>query len=219
MGHLKKDNLDFKNIECAYDLSGKMLSLPRLRFEFLDATVSGSASADLAGKTPVVDTKMAFDNLKIQNLSTIEKELTGRLFGNAKGRIAVSFTPLADNPAESIKGTCDVAVTNGKVANTGIQDALGVWLDPLKYKLKDLEFNTISGNFQMDKGNVGVKTLIFNSPDIRVMVDGDVSGAKGSEFKNPSGIHRRIHSGPSQSYHRAAPRPELQKGGNGSPST
>jgi hypothetical protein len=171
---LKKNSYELKGIEASYEFAGNKVSIPRYRFLFLDASVMGSGSIDLSGKTPLVETAASIDDFKVQNIGTLNKEMEGRVFGNAKARLAVSFRPADANPAETIQGKCDFAVTNGKLVNTGIQNALGIWLDSLKYKLKDLEFNTISGSVLLERGNLDIRTLIFNSPDIRVMVDGEV---------------------------------------------
>ena len=139
----------------------------------LDAQITGSANIDLSA-SPLVETKLSIDDLKVQNISSLYKQAEGRIFGNARARLDLSFRPTDKNPIDTITGSCEFAVTGGKVANTGVQNALGIWLDSLKYKLKDLEFNTISGSVAVDRGNVDIRSLIFNSPDIRIMVDGKI---------------------------------------------
>jgi hypothetical protein len=175
IGQIRKDSLILSKLECSYDFAGKILTLPRFRCSVLDATIAGSGTVDLTGISPTVEAKLSVEDLKVQNLSIFKEEIKGRLFGSAKARASISLKPLDDDIISSIKGTCDFSVANGKVANTGVQDALGIWLDPLKYKLKDLEFNTISGSVKMDQGNFDIRTLIFNSPEIRLMVDGTIA--------------------------------------------
>lgn len=173
IGQLRKNGYDLRNIETVYECAGKKLSVPRYRFSMLDAQVTGSANVELSS-SPLVETKVSIDELKVQNISSIYKQFEGRIYGNAKARLSLSFRPAEKNAIDTVTGSCEFAVTGGKVANTGIQNALGIWLDSLKYKLKDLEFNTISGSVAVDRGNVDIKSLIFNSPDVRVMVDGEI---------------------------------------------
>ena len=174
IGRVKKNGYELKDVEASFDYSGTKILIPRCRFSILDAMVMGSGTVYQSGSSLQVDTKASIDGLKVQNLGTISKEIEGRLYGNAKARVSLSFRPGEGNIADTLQGSCDFLITNGKVANTGVQNALGIWLDSLKYKLKDLEFNTISGSVSADRGNLDIKTLIFNSPDIRVMVNGDV---------------------------------------------
>jgi len=73
---------------------------------------------------------------------------------------------------KSLKGKMEFTIQNGKVANTGIQNGLGIWLSELKYKLKDLEFNTIHGNFNIAGNNYYINAFSFTAPDIRLNLEG-----------------------------------------------
>jgi len=105
----------------------------------------------------------------------IHENRTGRIFGNAKARGNLRFNPFLQNIEDSLQGKCDFQISNGKIANTGIQDQLGIFLDPLKYKLKDLEFNTISGSITISGKSYRFNPLVFTSPDIRLMAEGSVT--------------------------------------------
>ncbi len=139
--------------------------------DFMGGNVAGNGKIPLAGSPTKISTTLNFSNLKVQDFLANSKALADRFYGIARGRATVDFT-LSDEIYKSITGSIEFNIDEGKVANTGIQSALGVWLKELKYKLMDLEFNTIYGNFNITGDEYKINQFVFKSPNIRLIIKG-----------------------------------------------
>jgi hypothetical protein len=168
------DGYKFSKCFVVYDAAKSAISVPRFSGQFLDSNVTGSVMIDLAKKNPSCDVKFNVADLKVQRLEEIKKELSHRIFGTAAARGSLKFNPFAESASDTMQGKIDFQITGGKISNTGIQDELGVFLDPLKYKLKDLEFNRINGTLTINGSNITFNPLAFNSSYIRLMAEGSI---------------------------------------------
>jgi hypothetical protein len=177
------ENYKFSKCFIVYDASNSSISIPRFSGQFLDSTITGTLLFDFARKNPACDIKFNIADLKVQRLSEIKKELTNRIFGNGTARGSLKFNPFAEKIPDSMLGKIDFQILNGKISNTGIQDELGVFLDPLKYKLKDLEFNRINGTIYLTGRNIMFNPVAFNSSDIRLMAEGNIIQAENLDSK------------------------------------
>jgi hypothetical protein len=164
----------FTKVFAVYDAAKWGVQIPRFSSQFLDATITGSSSLDFSRKSPGCDFRFTINDLKVQRLAEIKKDLEKRIFGIGQARGSFRFNPFTEKPEETLQGRIEFQITNGKVANTGIQDELGVFLESLKYKLKDLEFNRINGTINLAGKSMQFNPLVFNSPDIRLMAEGNV---------------------------------------------
>jgi AsmA-like C-terminal region len=164
----------FSRLFAVYDAAKWSVQIPRFSSQFLDASITGSSSLDFSRKSPGCDFRFNINDLKVQRLAEIKKDLEKRIFGIGQARGSFRFNPFSDKPEETLQGRVEFQITNGKVANTGIQDELGVFLESLKYKLKDLEFNRINGTINLVGKSMQFNPLVFTSPDIRLMAEGNI---------------------------------------------
>ncbi len=139
--------------------------------DFMGGTVTGSGTIPLTASPAKISTILNFSDLKVQDFLSGSQNLSGRFYGIARGSAAVDFT-LGGEIYKSITGSIEFTIDEGKVVNTGIQNALGVWLKELKYKLIDLEFNTIYGNFLITGDDYKINQFVFKSPNIRLIIKG-----------------------------------------------
>jgi len=114
---------------------------------------------------------LKFNKIKVQDIVSKSKIFANRFFGIANGELKLKFK-LDNNIFNSITGKIIFNIDKGKLAGTGVQRALGIWLSELKYKLNDLEFNKIYGNFDIKGDKYKINSFIFNAPDIRLNVKG-----------------------------------------------
>jgi hypothetical protein len=172
---VRYDNINLSNVSVTYSMMPGLLVLPKFTFQYYESQVLGSSTIDIFHANPVCSVELNVNDFKMQHLADFSKELNGRLFGVAKAKATLSFNPLSQKPIDTLQGKCSFSISNGKLANTGIQNKLGVFLDPLKFKLKDLEFNTINGAILFQGSVIQLQTFVFNSPDIRLIVEGSVT--------------------------------------------
>jgi len=167
------DDFIFKNTKANISASGKIIKINNLDTSILNGTISGTGTIDISNSVPEVQTSLRFSNIKIHDITFKNDKLNKRLFGFAEGTANINLK-IKDNAAETFKGNATFTITKGKVVNTGIQDGLIVFLSELRYKLKDLEFNKIYGNVNIDGNNFNINSFIFNSEDLRLTINGRV---------------------------------------------
>lgn len=173
VAQLQIASLPFTQAVIQYHLAGGRLSVPAVSAQFLGAEVKARGGADLSRETPRVDLAISFGNLKVQNLGSISERLKNRFFGTAHGGGDFGFTIMeGQGLSRSLRGRIEFTVDRGKLVNTGIQDGLGVWLEDLKYKLRDLEFTKIYGNFSVAGNTFTINSFLFNAQDVRLKMDG-----------------------------------------------
>jgi len=175
-GKIKINNLQikknlFKNVAIDYSMDKNKILLNNFVSNYLSGNLYGKAS--FSPKTNLLSTKFQFSNIKVQDFSPIKEKFTNRFFGISKGKASISFN--INNVFDSIKGNIEFFVDKGKIINTGIQSGLGIWLSDLKYKLKDLEFSKIYGNFNLTQKTFYIKSFIFKSQDIRLKLKGELN--------------------------------------------
>jgi hypothetical protein len=167
------DKIDMSKISATYTMAKGSITVNKMAAQFMGGEVNGRAHIDLSKASPDIDVGLSFSRVKVQNLTNLSEQFSNRLFGVAAGMIDVKFSIDRDfNIFNSLKGKMEFNIDNGKLVNTGIQDGLGIWLAELKYKLKDLEFSKIYGNCSFSGINYNVNSLIFNSKDIRLKLNG-----------------------------------------------
>lgn len=170
---LNVDTIAFQDSFIQYHLTGKQLTMDRFSMRLFGGNVKGAGVVDFSRNAIDVDLSLGFDRMKVQNITNLSKKMNNRFFGTAQGSAEASFRVTGGGDiAKSLKGKIEFTIQNGKVANTGIQNGLGIWLSELKYKLKDLEFNTIYGNFNIVGSSYYINSFSFNAPDIRLKLDG-----------------------------------------------
>lgn len=174
IGKLNIDkDISFSDIMLSYNFTKNKLNIPQLRTNFLDSTFIGSGNATALKNKTNINCNIRFNDLKVQKLSKFADDNIPKFFGNANGKVDLSFDLEKDKKIlESIKGNAQFRIDNGKVSNTGIQNGLGIWLEPLKHKLQDLEFDVIYGNFSVAGLTYNINSFVFNSPNIRLALNG-----------------------------------------------
>jgi hypothetical protein len=165
------DNIKFRNTNIDFDYSGSTIRINKISTSSLSGTITGNGQVSLSGSGPVINTTLNFRNIKIQDFPFQNQELKSRFFGLADGNASLSIIP-GKNPEETIKGKIVFNISKGKVVNTGVQNGLILFLAELRYKLRDLEFNKIYGNIDLDTGRYNINSFIFNSEDIRLSLNG-----------------------------------------------
>ncbi|MCP4130589.1 MAG: AsmA-like C-terminal region-containing protein [bacterium] len=171
---LKIKKLDFSRVQLNYFLSGNSIVINKFSTGFMNGQVFGKGRIAVGGGVPVVSTSAAFNKIKVQSLTVFSDQFKNRFFGIADGKANLKFN-ISDNILDTFTGNIRFSINKGKVANTGIQNGLGIWLSALKYKLKDLEFNIIYGNADINKTNYRINSFIFNSPDVKLKMKGSLN--------------------------------------------
>lgn len=169
---LKVKKYTFTKNFISFTAHKNFVNFNKLVSNFEGSTIQGNGNIILTG-TPVLNIYTNFNNLKIQNLSKYFIEFDKRFFGTANGKLSLSI-PL-NGDASALKGKIIFSIRNGKLVDTGLQGALGLFLEPLKYKLKDLEFNTVYGNFDIFGNNYRINSFVFNSNDFRISMNGQMN--------------------------------------------
>lgn len=184
VGTLRLDNAVLTQVSAGYTLTGKRLSLNPVSGQFMGGEIKGRGSVDLGKNRPRIEYALAFNGVKMQNLSRLSERFTDRLFGVAGGMAEGDFV-IEENSgiADSLRGRIEFSIDRGKLVNTGIQDGLGIWLEELKYKLKDLEFNKIYGNVGISGRLFQINSFIFSARDIRLKMNGFIDRSLEGDLK------------------------------------
>ena len=168
------DDLIFSNTRANITASGNTIRINNAATSILSGSINGTGIIDFSDSNPAVQASLGFNNIKIHDIKFKNEKLNKRLFGFADGTANLSLL-IKSNAAETIKGNTTFTVTKGKVVDTGVQDGLIVFLSELRYKLKDLEFNKIYGNININGSNFNINSFIFNSEDIRLTMSGRIN--------------------------------------------
>ncbi len=176
VGALTIDRFPFGRTSAVYSLSRKRLSLGPVQSEFMGGEIRLKGSVDLVHSNTPVDCSINFDRLRVQNLSRLSERFKDRIFGLANGNAEISFA-LSENIEfqKSLRGKMEFNIERGKLVDTGIQNGLGILLSDMKYKLKDLEFSKIYGNFTISGNEYQINSFLFSAPDIRLKLDGHMN--------------------------------------------
>lgn len=177
------DDLVFKNTSANISASRNTIKINNAGTSILSGTISGSGTIDISESVPAVQTSIGFNNIKVHDIKFKNDNLNKRFYGFADGTANLNLV-LKSNAAETIKGNTTFTVTKGKVVNTGVQDGLILFLSELRYKLKDLEFNKIYGNINVNGSNFNINSFIFNSEDIRLTMSGRINKELSAENMN-----------------------------------
>ncbi len=178
LGQMKFNKGTAERVNLKYAKSGNSLSVPSISFSLFDAPFAGEFYvSDLSGKGNG-NFKIKFSNFKIQRLVELNDNFSDRAFGIAEGKAEGNFLLSAKNISDELNYHSEFSITNGKITNTGLQNNLGFLLDPLKHKLRDIEFNKIYGSFDAYGQRYSIRQIAFNSRDIKLSVSGDVNKDK-----------------------------------------
>ncbi|MEJ5362712.1 MAG: AsmA-like C-terminal region-containing protein [Spirochaetota bacterium] len=178
---LHKDNLVIEKINCNYTMSKNIIALPTFSAKVFGGDVTGRSVITLSQENPQITLVAKFTNARLQNISSYLQEYENRLFGNISGQLQVTIVP-KDPVIDRITGKVEVSVENGKLANTGLQSGLSIWLSDLKYKLSNLEFQKIYGNFNLNGPVITINSFIFNAPEIRLKLNGQYNRHEESDI-------------------------------------
>lgn len=167
------DPVTITDLNIIYTAAGNTIDIRKLGAFIMGGSVNGSGQIDIGGKVPRVTLKTIFNSIKVQDITSLSDNFKGRMFGIADGRISLSCE-LRKEILKTVKGKAEVIIDKGKLANTGIQNGLGIWLSELKYKLKDLEFNKIYGNVSLNGNNYFINSVQLQSEDIQLKLRGKI---------------------------------------------
>ncbi len=177
------DDLIFTNTKANISASGSTIKINNAATSILSGSIYGTGTIDFSDSDPAVQTSLSFKNIKLHDIKFKNENLAKRLFGFAEGTANINLL-LKSNAVETIKGNTTFTITKGKVVDTGVQDGLIVFLSELRYKLKNLEFNKIYGNININGSNFNINSFIFNSEDIRLTMSGKINKELSAENMN-----------------------------------
>lgn len=178
-GIIKANTISSSNIELSdsyigYRISPGELSIDRFKTLFQNATITGEGRIKKKGQTMRGNVISNFSNLQVQTLSTFLPKIKNRFYGLASGNLSLQFHTKGKQPVFDT-GNLDVKIAKGKLQDTGIQNGLGIVLEPLQYKLKDLEFENIYGNVAINNDRYEIHSLMFDSPNIKLSLNGNIN--------------------------------------------
>ena len=168
---LNFSSMKFTNLNINYSIYKDTISFHNFTTQFIGGSIAGKGSIDIGQVPPHVSVSINFDSIKIQNTDIVKEKLSDRLFGQLSGKAIINFN-LEKSLEKTMRGNVEVKINNGKLVNTGIQNGLGLFLSELKYKLNNLEFKTIYGNLSIDGESMRANSIIFNSENVRLKIEG-----------------------------------------------
>jgi len=174
----------FGKTTAGYTLARKRLQVGPIQTEFMGGEIRGRGTIDFNSPVTPVDCTVAFERLRVQNISRMSERFKDRMFGLASGNAEIGFS-LSENidVRKSFRGKMEFTIDRGKLVDTGIQNGLGILLSDLKYKLKDLEFSKIYGNFTIAGSDYQINSFLFSAPDIRLRLDGHINNELEGDLK------------------------------------
>ncbi|MCP4763718.1 MAG: AsmA-like C-terminal region-containing protein, partial [archaeon] len=193
-GRIDIDNLfiekyNFSNFSLNYSLFQRNLVIERIMSKFMGGNVNAKGNFDIFKDNPDARFSISFKKIKVHNLARLSEKYNGRLFGVATGEANFKFKISRNSSiSDSLSGNMKFFIDKGKIVNTGIQKGLGIWLSELEYKLKDLEFDKIYGNFRLTGRDYYINSFLFNAPDIKLKLDGYFSRMTQDDTKLPGDI-------------------------------
>ncbi len=165
--------VSLSDLNIIYSAINKKIDIRKFGAFAMGGSVSGSGQIEMSGKTPRARLKTLFNNIKVQDIASLSDNFKGRMFGVADGRVNISCN-LEKDILKTLNGKAEIIIDKGKLANTGIQNGLGIWLSELKYKLKDLEFNKIYGNVLLNGSSYNINSIQLQSEDIQLKLRGKI---------------------------------------------
>lgn len=184
VGALTVGGYSFGKTTAGYTLARKRLQVGPIQTEFMGGEIRGRGTIDFNSPVTPVDCTVAFERLRVQNISRMSERFKDRMFGLASGNAEIGFS-LSENidVRKSFRGKMEFTIDRGKLVDTGIQNGLGILLSDLKYKLKDLEFSKIYGNFTIAGSDYQINSFLFSAPDIRLRLDGHINNELEGDLK------------------------------------
>jgi len=162
------------NARVDYSISGTSININNLRTSIFKGDVIGRGKISTGASKPLASANFRFNGIHINEIKFLDQKINNKFYGIASGRANLKFT-IGDRITESTSGNVVLDISNGKIVNTGIQNGLILFLSDLKYKLKDLEFKKIYGNIDIRGNNYLAKSFIFNSEDVRLLIQGQLN--------------------------------------------
>lgn len=169
------------NVNFKFSKTGDNLLIPSLSFTYLEAPISGELSISNFSKNAKGSFRMRFSGMKLQKLTDIKEDLSGRIFGFAEGKIDGNFDLSQKNIRDGLNFHSEFSITTGKISDTGLQNNLGFLMSPLKHKLKDIEFNRIYGVIDGGGSKYKIRQIIFNSRDFKLSLNGEFKSDKSGD--------------------------------------
>ncbi len=174
-GSLSYDVLKLDGLAVNYIISGNKINIKQWKAGILGGNIMGQGSIISSGGKSEATLSFNFRDIKIQQLGNLHEKMENRFFGIGIGNGHLSYVIGSGGLLTGMKGMVEFQIARGKIVDTGIQNGLGIWLSELKYKLKDLEFNTIYGNITLNMNNYLINSFVFNSDDIRLKLKGIIN--------------------------------------------
>lgn len=175
VGSFTYDLMKLNDLAVNYVISGNKITISQWKTSLLEGAVTGRGSVISTTDNAEASLTFHFKGIKIQELGNLHEKLKNRFFGIGTGNGSLSYIIGSGDLLTHMKGMIEFQIARGKIANTGIQNGLGIWLSELKYKLKDLEFNTIYGNVSLNGENYRINSFVFNSDYIRLKIQGIIN--------------------------------------------
>ncbi len=184
VGALTVGDYSFGKTTAGYTLARKRLQVGPIQTEFMGGEIRGRGMVDFSSPLTPVDCSVAFERVRVQNISRMSERFKDRMFGLASGSAEIGFS-LSENidVRKSFRGKMKFTIDRGKLVDTGIQNGLGILLSDLKYKLKDLEFSKIYGNFTIAGSDYQINSFLFSAPEIRLRLDGHINNELEGDLK------------------------------------
>lgn len=167
------ENYIVRNIDSEFRASGSTIKIPGLTADIFSGKLYGSGKIDVSGNVPDAQIQVKYNNIKIQDIALKNENMKDRFFGFADGTANLNFQ-VKENMLSTVKGNSTFSITRGKVVNTGVQNGLIIFLAELRYKLKDLEFQKIYGNIEINNNIFQINSFIFNAEDVRLLMNGQI---------------------------------------------
>jgi hypothetical protein len=173
LGRLRAESWTLEDLTLDYSLKGSSVNVRRFSAEGFGGSIYGKGEVNLSS-TPMMKSFISLKQVKLQRLTDRSKELKNRVFGILTGRGTLEL-PLKNISLETITGSFQFQVDQGKIVDTGIQDGLGLLLSEMRHKLRDLEFSSITGDADISSGMIRINSFRFEAPEIRMRMNGSMT--------------------------------------------
>ncbi len=173
LGKLRLKPWILEDLNLDYTLSGNSVNVRRFSAEGFGGSLYGKGEVSLTS-SPSLKSFVSLRQVKLQRITDHSEELKNRIFGIVTGRGTLEL-PLTDFSVKKITGSFQFRVDQGKIVNTGVQNGLGLLLSEMRHKLRDLEFNSITGDADISSGMIHINSFRFEAPEIRMRMNGSMN--------------------------------------------
>ncbi|MFH2045077.1 MAG: AsmA family protein [Pseudomonadota bacterium] len=177
----KYNKSDFENVSAEIQYENAVATLKNISFDSFDGNIKANAKVNLSDmQSPKWDMDLATKNINVNKVLNQFTSIQDTLFGNVNSNLSIQGKGSDWNIiSKSLAGKGSADITNGKLANVNILDAVSESL--LKFKglnmvaqaiapekqksLNETAFKDLAGKFSIEAGKIALDTMKISAKD------------------------------------------------------